>query len=307
MSALMIPTFPIGATVRSILLACVQTGKFSSMSAKVPGLRSSVSNYIYQPSLLAAHIFTGELTANDLRLHHTPTPIHLSLIDRRRFPDFPDVADFTEAGLLQWHPHDSNGFLSTYVPRLCPQCVEEDTAKFGCGHWRREHQIRSVYICTKHLTALHERCATPNCDSKPYMRSQILPGQPCLACRGTETSSLIAGPISAGYLAYCKLFTDALSMRIPELEPVNQLHLCDLPRAFSGGDVHAFSDLLANWLGAQWKYLDDELDLATRFLESPHLTSMRHFMVSTLILLAAFKRDMLGPPTYCEPTRWRLS
>ncbi|TXJ01820.1 MAG: hypothetical protein E6Q31_03140 [Aquabacterium sp.] len=303
----MFPTFPIGATVHSILLACVQTGKFSSMSAKVPGLPSGVYNYTSKPSLLTRHLFAGELNANDLRLHHTLTPIQLSLIDRRRFPDFPDIADFTEAGLLQWYPYDSPGILRAYVPRLCPQCVEEDTEEFGCGHWRREHQIKSVYICTKHLTALHEGCATPNCDSKPYMRREILPGQPCLACHGTETSSLIAGPISAGYLAYCKLFTDACAMRIPELEPVNQLHLCDLPRAFSGGDVDAFSSLLANWLGAQWKYLDDELDLATRFLESPHLTSIRHFMVPSLILLAAFKRDMLGPPTYCEPTRWRLS
>ena len=260
----MFPAFPSGATLHSILLACVQTGKLTSMRQRVLGLPfrqpGTVSFYEKYPEVLAEHVFDGALTADDIFLHHTVAPIYLSSIERIL------ITSVAGACRSEWHRYKSDRPLSTYAPRLCPQCVEEDVANFGCGHWRREHQIRSVNVCTKHLTTLHEQCATPDCGARSEMRSQILPGQPCLACHNTETSSLDIGPISEGYIAYCKLFTDALHMRIPEVTPDNQWDLCDLPRIFSGGDPHAFSRLLANWLGPQWAHLYSEWDIATNFL-----------------------------------------
>lgn len=298
----MFPAFPSGATLHSILLACVQTGKLTSMRQRVLGLPfrqpGTVSFYEKYPEVLAEHVFDGALTADDIFLHHTVAPIYLSSIERIL------ITSVAGACRSEWHRYKSDRPLSTYAPRLCPQCVEEDVANFGCGHWRREHQIRSVNVCTKHLTTLHEQCATPDCGAKSEMRSQILPGQPCLACHNTETSSLDIGPISEGYIAYCKLFTDALHMRIPEVTPDNQWDLCVLPRIFSGGDPHAFSRLLANWLGPQWAHLYSEWDIATNFLLNPLKTSFRRFITPSLILLAAFKRDMLGHPTHYEETRW---
>lgn len=297
----MFPAFPIGATIPSILVACTQTGRLSSVRQRVSGLPirlpSSVMNYHDKPEVLAQHIFAGEFTSDDLLLHHTVTPIYLSLIERR-------LLDVTGSRLWGWCSHKPINRLSDSDMRLCPQCVEEDTAKFGCGHWRREHQIRSVHICTRHLTALHEKCASANCGARFTRNSHILPGQPCPSCHGTETSGSQIGSISAGYLTYCKLFTDALVMRIPELDPEHRFDLCDLPRVLCSGDINAFCRVLGGWLGNQWGNVLYECEVATEFLHFPFETAHRKFIAPSLILLAAFKRDMFGAPPDDEIFLW---
>jgi TniQ len=297
----MFPAFPIGATIHSILVACTQTGRLTSVRLSIGGcsikLPQSVMSYQDKPEVLAQYIFGGEFTSDELLLHHTVAPVYLSLIDQR-------LLDVTGSSLLGWCSHKPLNRLSDFELRLCPQCVEEDTAKFGCGHWRREHQLRSVHICARHLTALHEKCASANCGARFTRNSHMLPGQPCPSCHGTETSGSQIGSISSGYLAYCKLFTDALVMRIPELDPKHQLDLCDLPRVLCGGDTNAFSRLLGEWLGNQWANVLHEFEVAIEFLHFPFVTAHRKFIAPSLILLAAFKRDMFGAPPDDELFLW---
>lgn len=299
----MIPAFPIGATIPSILLAYAQTGRLSSVRQRVRGLPMkqppSVLRCHDKTEVLAQHVFSGAFTSEDLLLHHTVSPIHLSSIEWRRIVD---VAGPRLWALCSYKP---NHLLSNSHMRLCPQCVEEDAEEFGCGHWRREHQIRFVQICTRHLTVLHDKCASENCGASFTRDSHILPGQPCPSCQGTETSGPKIGSISAGYLAFCKLFTDALVMRIPELDPEKRFDLCNLPRALCSGDVNAFSQVLGGWIGNQLGIVANEWAVATDFLRSPYQTVLREYIAPSLMLLAAFKREMFGAPPESEILLWR--
>lgn len=40
--------------------------------------------------------------------------------------------------------------------KYCPQCLKEDKYKYGESYWRRIHQIKGVFVCTKHNTLLNE-------------------------------------------------------------------------------------------------------------------------------------------------------
>lgn len=294
----MIPTFPSGATARSLVLAFVQAGRLSSLNQKIVG--RPVKEALVMPNRLrglawlAEHVFFEALTQHDLLLHHTVAPLYLSL---SRSPS-------RTSDMSWWYQDKSDVFLSAYRLRLCPQCVEEDTGKFGCGHWRREHQISSVLICTKHLTPLHEQCATPKCGAS--FSKHVLPGQPCPSCQGTGTSSLSIGPISRGYIAYCKLFTDALIMRIPELDPDNRLALCRLPHELSDSSGDSFDQLLGAWLGNQWGHIHaiNAWNDALAFLRNPYALTRRLNAAPALILLASLKRAMYGPPPDSEAYLW---
>ena len=292
----MIPTFPRGATATSLALAFVQAGRLSSLDQKIVGRpvkeALAMPNSLRGLELLAEHVFFDALTLNDLLLHHTVAPLYLCL---SRSPS-------RTSDMSWWYQDMSDFFLRAYRLRLCPQCIEEDTVKFGCGHWRREHQISSVLICTKHLTPLHEQCATPKCGAS--LSRHVLPGQPCPSCQGTETSSLSIGPISRGYIAYCKLFTDALIMRIPELDPDNRLALCRLPYELRDSNGHTFYELLGAWLGNQWGHAINAWNDARAFLRNPYALTRRQNVAPALILLASLKRAMYGPPPDSEAYLW---
>ena len=49
-------------------------------------------------------------------------------------------------------------FLGTApnLVRCCERCVIEDTARWGCGYWRRDHQLPGIELCDDHQTPLIE-------------------------------------------------------------------------------------------------------------------------------------------------------
>lgn len=300
----MFPAIPRGATIPSILLACEQTGRVTSMRQRVSGfsLKHSLRLMDYQdnPSVLTKNIFAGELTFHDLVLNHTVSPIYLSLVDRGC------VTDPIRLSQLAWSACESYcGDDVSLYSRLCPLCVEEDREKFGCGHWRREHQINSVLICMRHLSPVHEKCATPHCGVRLAEFGRGLPDKPCPYCHGTETSSFRIGTISAGYLAFCKLFVDALEMRIPELDPATLDDLLTFAYDLCNGDINAVSHLMTDWLGDQAAVLREELKEAERFLLLGYfLNGPVQQIAPSLILLTAFKRTLLGAPPASEAICW---
>jgi len=298
----MFPAFPIGATIPSILIACAQSGGLTSVHQRVSGLplqpAPSVWYFHDKPDALVRHVFAGAFTLHELLQHHTVSPIHLSLIAHSR------LADVTGPELWALCRYQSNHRLIDSSMRLCPQCVEEDTIKFGSGHWRREHQIKAVQICTKHLTVLHDQCASEKCNTRFTSGGHILPGQPCPSCHSTETSGPQIGSISAGYLAFCKLFTDALIMRIPELDAEYRFNPIDLPKLLCGGNLEMFEKMLERWIGDQFGVISSECAAAMDFLRSPFLVAQRGSIMPPLMLLAAFNRDLFGVPPEGDMVRW---
>lgn len=295
----MLPTFPPGATLHSILIACAQTGRIPSVRQGLcaPYLRQPdwSRRISMDPALVAKHVFEDSISAADLCLHHTLSPIELSFDWRIR------VICGTSRSLYFRYPSD---LMSANSLRSCPQCVAEDMKLFGCGHWRREHQLYSVEICTKHLTALHNRCADSGCGREFSVSSALLPGQPCPYCKSTKTTGKQLGPISEGYQAYCKLFTDALHNRIPEVDK-NRVHdFFQLPNLFCDGNTPEFGNFLFHWLGPQLRVADFVWDAATEFMYRRQRTRNAGHFFPALFLLTALKRKILGAPPEDESFSW---
>jgi hypothetical protein len=295
----MFPAFPQGATIPSILIAYAQAGCLSSVRQKLSGLHGKrprcAMDYRGDPEVLGKYVFGGVPAAQDLQLHHTFAPIHLSCAVG---------ASITGASLRSLPAAHPDSYLPAFTLRQCPQCVEEDTAKFGCGHWRREHQLRFVRICTTHMTALHDRCAGPNCGAEFSIKHNTLPGQACTSCGSTKTASTPIKPISEGYLAYCKLFTDALVRRIPELDLDNRQDLLRGSMLTPGGRSNPLNKQFMNWLGHQFSYSHSLCHQAEYYVCNPDPVSASRFRASALLLIAAFKRAVCGPPADSEMYRW---
>lgn len=51
----------------------------------------------------------------------------------------------------------SNGNVSTW--RACRQCLRSDLSTFATGHWRRSHQLPTVFFCLRHGTPLSRSLA----------------------------------------------------------------------------------------------------------------------------------------------------
>ncbi|WP_245932623.1 TniQ family protein [Aquabacterium olei] len=249
------------------------------------------------PRILTQEVFGNTLTEEELLLHHTLAPVRLSLLA----PAYQALARQNPCCYLSLR---EDFIQRSMLRKLCPQCVQDDITNFGCGHWRREHQIEGVAICTKHHTLLHDRCAEPDCGKSFFSPPPFLPGQPCPYCHGTATSSGKAAPISEGYAAYCKLYVDALHTPIPEISIGNRRKLWALPHALYGGDIAAFNMDIGYWLGHHWADAFLAYDLAGKFLYDPIAAMSQHHLESGLILLTAFKRFLLGHHKEGVAERW---
>lgn len=298
----MFPTFPSGATLDSILIACAQAGRIPSACERRLGLymrQRQWSTYIdLDPALVSKHVLEGAITEQDLYFHHTLAPIELS---------FNRSALLRREALGRTFLTRRLGYTSLLGLRSCPKCVAEDMEAFGCGHWRREHQIYTVDICTKHLTALHYQCAELDCGRKFCFGDDLLPGQPCPSCKSTQTTGKQLGPISEGYQAYCKLFTDALHIRIPEVDSDRVHDFFQLPAVFCDGNTGDFGNYLFRWLGPQWQEASFAWDTATEFMYWQPRTRHPSRLYPALLLLTAFKRRILGAPPEEESYCWSSS
>ncbi|MBU0918042.1 MAG: TniQ family protein [Gammaproteobacteria bacterium] len=228
------------------------------------------------------------ISTDELLRYHTLAPTHLSF---RRPDDRPGTCEPTENWLLtDWT------FVHSKAARLCPVCVEEDIAQYGCGHWRREHQLRHVCICTRHGQALHEKCTEPGCDATLGTLSKRLPSQPCPTCKSAYSVPLEHPSISHGYASFCKLFTDAVEMYIPEVAPSNRHELQSFSYDVCGGRLDVFEQMLKHWLGPQACHAGDAAEIAIEWLRAPIETQCFRLVEPSWVLLAAFKRDITGSP-----------
>lgn len=296
----MLPTYPIGATIPSLLIAFAQAGWISSSGKRLvrPRPKRSVSamSRQYDLSDLEKYVFAGIATERELLLNHTLAPTFLSAcppghITYDMLPTLLVTRVYKQLSGQEW--------------RLCPECVVEDQELFGCGHWRREHQIASVHICTKHLIPLHDRCGNPACGKQfNALTSNRLPGQPCPSCGQSQTSAGTLQPISEGYMAYCKLFTEAIHTRIPELEPRNWQTLIDITSSLRRRDRQAYKKLVKSFLS--WDSLDTisahNVSLAHQF--RPRISKVWRGDISGLMLLAAIYRSKFGVLEDAPPIKW---
>lgn len=256
---------------------------------------------IYRSKLhqLADQHLNGMISAEELLRHHTLAPVHLGF---RRSDDRPGACTPDET----WSYTDRTLAISGRA-RLCPVCVKEDIAQYGCGHWRREHQLRYVCICTRHGQLLREQCTESGCDAALGTFLRRLPSQPCPACKRAYTVSLEHPPISDGYASFCKLFTDAIEVYIPEVASYNCHELESFSYDVCGGRLDVFEQMLKQWLGDQACYVIEATTIAIEWLRSPIETQCFRHVEPSWILLAAFKRDMTGPPAAPPEHYWNTN
>lgn len=296
----MFPTFPQGATIPSILTAWEQAGgpvlaRHNKWNLKVT---HPIGYRLYAKRLrrFADEHLQGMLNVRQILRHHSLVPIHLSLYDTN------DHADILKSRNT-WYLTDRI-YTNVDAARLCPLCVEEDTNQYGCGHWRREHQLRHVSICSRHGVALHDRCVTPGCDAPLGQFIKLLPGQPCPACKRNPSIAVKPVVTCDGYVSFCKLFTDALEMGVPEITPANRPALFAFGLTQCKGQPADLEPMLLDWLGERAPHTLNAIEDAIEWLRKPNFKHVVHQIAPSLILLAAFKRHVEGPPSAPPQYYW---
>lgn len=84
----------------------------------------------------------------------------------------------------------SRPLVSTYLrSQICPDCVQEDTERFGTAHWRSSHALPFQTNCIHHGTRLISSCSL--CDAPVHIAKEAsFPSPYCRACgarhRGTQ-------------------------------------------------------------------------------------------------------------------------
>lgn len=296
----MFPDFPKGATIPSILAAWEQVGgpRLRSRNKWGSSVIHPAGAGLYGKELrrFAEDHFRDTLSIEELWRHHSLIPIHLSLYD---------MNDRARAEKVRQSWKKSDRFLTNFgAVRLCPFCVEEDIQRYGCGHWRREHQLRHVSICTRHGVELRDRCVTPCCDTAFGTIPRLLPSQPCPACKGNLSANVEPEVAGDGYTSFCKLFTDALEMSIPEVTPGNRGSLLAFGYDVCGGQPADLRPMLLDWLGARAPHTLNAVEIAVSWLMKPEYTQLMLPVLPSWFLLAAFKRHVEGPPTSPPEHHW---
>jgi hypothetical protein len=173
------------ATLRSVVAAAVRCGRIASIEeAFAPsGGNVDIDRYLGESSAaLGAHLFDDVVDADHLLLNHSHFSVFGNLLSAQTESSFERaLIDSTgDADALRAHLLSFGGFEAT-VLRRCPQCVEEDVAQFGNGHWRIFHQFPVARHCVVHGCRLQTRCA--HCKA-PILRSDrpLLADDPCERC-----------------------------------------------------------------------------------------------------------------------------
>ncbi|WP_051083797.1 hypothetical protein [Thiomonas sp. FB-6] len=137
----MIPNFPAGATIGAIHAACIETGRFVSMSKSIPivyGIRTDpVNRFGVLADSFAKNALDGAITGDELIERHTALPIFAALLtsESRALWKTAQLEGDTNAW-IRYFPPNTNGDFFAPSPRLCPACVVEDVARFGVPYWR---------------------------------------------------------------------------------------------------------------------------------------------------------------------------
>lgn len=194
----MIPSFPKGATLRSLEIASVRCGQQPSLRAATReyGVTTPASRLLlgFRVGRFSEHLLKNSIDGSRLLEDHTFFLLSASLLSQEVQEKWHHAL---VAGDLSVHkrflPSGGTAIFSTPYSRLCPNCVEEDLRAHSIAYWRVVHQIFLVTKCPKHGSLLR-RYATPEFGSDFRVGTEeFLPHeQPALSfeSKGAGTSEI---------------------------------------------------------------------------------------------------------------------
>ena len=298
----MIPSFPSGATILSLHLASLQLGRAASRTAATEafyGRNVEVHNrFGHLAKEFAEFALGGTISAADLIQHHTAFPIYASILADETARGWAAALAKGESG--SWSrlfPTKRDGELFVASPRLCPQCVAEDEARYGLAYWRVQHQIPFIRFCPEHHSRLCDRCSA--CKT-PFAAGaeQRLPGSPCV--NGCAAGGTAAGKVteSAGDRAVAELIRRASLSEAIELSPLLRARL--VRQGLARYTPASFQDDFQQWWAARAQSSIHKLlgvgywfgrdDWVSRFIT----TGAAHVPFPMLVAVVAFAREHLN-------------
>ena len=191
-----------------------------------------------------------------------------------------DLSNYQSAFLkpeefLCWQQHHSlstYGSHSTHVShwRWCPDCVVEDTDKYGVPYFHRDHQLPGVFRCHKHNQALVEKCSSCGWHVCQLKDQSIPPfDNTCPSC-----SSNMYGKSPAISEAINAIEKASLSLVETQYEPKRLRLLQESVRLSAGVNVYSENTMaerkkLSEWLHEFYSYFSKyELNAWFKKLES---------------------------------------
>lgn len=297
----MIPSFPPGATIHSLHLACLPLGPTSSRKASTAafyGRNVDIQNrFGHLAKEFAELALDGTISAAELIQQHTAFPIYASILAHKTAHRWADALAKGESG--SWSrlfPTRRDGELFATPPRLCPQCVAADVPRYGLAFWRVQHQIPFMRFCPEHHCRLCDRCA--ECGT-PFAggAKQGLPSSPCV--NGCAAGGAAAGKVteSAGDRAVSDLLRRASRSEAIELSPLLRSRL--IRQGLARYSPASFRATFPAWWNARaWSSVYKLLvvdswfnrsDWVSQFIE----TGTAHVPFPLLFAVVAFAREQL--------------
>jgi hypothetical protein len=228
-----IPNFPRGATIDSILIAvhrvngCLgqepvyKTARGTRRVGYLDTVFGGGARY------LAETFLKGKIPAEALITDYSAWPVYASLLTRPRAQAWfnrnlnsfgGNWTSHKEVFVLKGGPFLANRW------RFCSECAADQKDQYGTPHWMVLHQLPGVQHCPLHDNRpLEIECA--DCGSALGSALQrSLPCEPCKHC-GSCGTRRASGHVSTGQRLLTQLYMDLLRGIPHELDPISRFHL----------------------------------------------------------------------------------
>jgi hypothetical protein len=143
---------------------------------------------VARTSLANAHATTQTTAHEDVLYRHTSAGFYRHFLNVEQQRALLDVASKgkRKAFFIPW----LTKVRHAHCWRSCPQCIEEDTTKFGTSYWHVAHQLPTATTCHKHATQTLmigcSHCGWQHTD----LREAPLPDITCPECNHNMSESL---------------------------------------------------------------------------------------------------------------------
>lgn len=253
----MIPSFPDDATLRSLLIAFKSCGHYrdSDYLDESIGVAVKMENaYAMHAGSFSTKIFGSIVSPDELLSKHSQAGIWGKLLKEA------DEAHWRQALINgdsrtanAYVPTGSSGLIRPKLNRVCLECLEEDFALFGFGHYHVLHQIPLLQHCTRHRVRLRSCC--PICQPSQRLRPAH---SRCARCTFSPLPVLDISPYeqSEEYAWTARLIEEMYRNEAPALRPRDRQLL--VSRAFPRDSmVFRRMELLEQFMSA-WGLKDIE-------------------------------------------------
>lgn len=260
--------------------------------------------YTVHAESLSRVAFAGHVSAQQIRRKHGILPLTMAFREREQEEQLWRQIDQGERGASRSLFGGGRNFvLTSRTFKHCVECVREQEAILGVGHWMTSHQIAGVARCLEHGTPLMDQCA--DCGAElcgPLVPS--LPSDPCVRCGGTRRRPAAASDVPAQQ-SYVALVGAALNGEANDLRPSTRRLLLSQARSLVGSNDRIAKELLKAWGASDTFELASHLqcdvrsDVLAASIAGGHLHGVPRPLIVAII---AFCRDVVGS----DSNAWRV-